>query len=92
MTATTVRIALVIDVPADQLAEAYGSLTVLDAADLERSLRARLDEFYPGADGYVTPSLVAATVVDTDSVCPLPDLTRDMVRGAYVVGMEGLSL
>lgn len=88
----TTRILISIDVPTAQLREVYGEGFAQPGSaaenDLDASLSARLEEFYPGFDneGYATPVTVVAVVVDTDG----PDLSLTDLRGVYAVGVEGL--
>lgn len=88
---TTTRILIALDVPTALLVEAYGTADFaqpgsVHEADLVASLAARLDEFYPGEDGYVTPTSVTSVVVDTDG----PELSLADLRGVYGVGIDGV--
>lgn len=100
MSASTVRILVALDVPAADLRDSYGltDLTALfsadsnQARDLQASLQARLDEFYPGQDGYVTHTSVVAVAVDSDGPGVLESLSENDLRGIYSVGIEGTDL
>lgn len=92
MNPTTVRILVALDVPADQLQEVYPDLSALfgshhHAADLAESVSARLSEFYPANDGYVTPLVVTAVAVDSDC----RPISEADLRGLYEVGVEGVA-